>query len=294
VTIKRLTAICAIAASVLLAPAADAADRDHDRMSDRWERRHHVRSARADHDRDRLTNIAEFRAHTNPRRRDSDRDGVRDGVEDADRDRLVNAVETATANHPLRADTDADGRRDGAEGAGQVVAVDGQTITIALGASTAFSPDVASPLASIASTGRRVTGRAELPHALLCGNAEEWLGPVDRTSDGAEDAAQREAEDEEQFEDGEESDEEVARAASVDAPAEPIKLEGNPVLSDDELEAIEDREYAEMGHEDDPDAGVLSDACPAGTLEPGAWVHEVTVASSEEAGVEFEEIVIVR
>jgi hypothetical protein len=260
-------------------------------MSDRWERRHHVRSARADADRDRLTNLAEFRAHTNPRRRDTDRDGVRDAVEDRDRDRLVNALESATGNHPARADTDADGRRDGAEGAGQVVEVEGQTITIALGASTAFSAEVGSPLASIASTGRRVTGRAELPHALLCGKAEEWLGPVDRTSDGAEDAAQLEAEDEEQFEDGEETDEEVARAASVDAPA---KVEGNPVLSDDELEAIEDREYAEMGHEDDPDAHVLSDACPAGTLKPGAWVHEVTVASSEEAGTEFEEIVIVR
>jgi hypothetical protein len=288
---KTLVPLAAVLATAALPSTALAADRDHDGLPDRWERRHHVTRANADDDRDRLRNIAEYRAHTNPRRKDTDRDGRRDAIEDLDRDRLVNAAEDATANHPGRRDTDADGRVDTLEGAGQVVSVDGTTVTIALAARTAFSAGVRSPLATIASDGRRVTGRAELPHALLCGDADEWLGPVDRTSDGAEDAAQAEAEEEEQLLDGEESDEEVALYSARSTRS---ALEGNPVLSDDELEKLEDAEYAEMDHEDDPEAHVLSDACPAGAFGPGAWVHELSVASSEEAGVEFEEIVIVK
>jgi hypothetical protein len=67
--------------------AARSTDRNHDRIPDRWEKRHHlslkVNQARRDQDRDRLRNRAEFLAGDDPRNDDSDGDGVRDGDEQA-------------------------------------------------------------------------------------------------------------------------------------------------------------------------------------------------------------------
>jgi|1186.fasta_scaffold28654_3 hypothetical protein len=60
---------------------ARAHDRDHDGMSDTWERRHHVDRPRSDPDRDGLPNLSEYRAGTDPHRADTDRDGVADGRE---------------------------------------------------------------------------------------------------------------------------------------------------------------------------------------------------------------------
>jgi hypothetical protein len=66
---------------------AAAKDRNHDRIPDRWEKRHHlslqVNQARHDQDRDHLRNRAEFLAGDNPRDDDSDDDGVMDGSEQA-------------------------------------------------------------------------------------------------------------------------------------------------------------------------------------------------------------------
>ncbi len=79
----------ALGALALLAmPALAAAkDRNHDRIPDRWEKRHHlslqVNQARHDQDRDHLRNRAEFLAGDDPRDRDSDDDGVIDGSEQA-------------------------------------------------------------------------------------------------------------------------------------------------------------------------------------------------------------------
>jgi hypothetical protein len=79
----------ALGALALLAmPGLVAAkDRNHDRIPDRWEKRHHlslkVNQARHDQDRDQLRNRAEFLAGDNPRDRDSDDDGVADGDEQA-------------------------------------------------------------------------------------------------------------------------------------------------------------------------------------------------------------------
>jgi len=79
----------ALGALALLAmPALAAAkDRNHDRIPDRWEKRHHlslqVNQARHDQDRDHLRNRAEFLAGDNPRDADSDDDGVMDGSEQA-------------------------------------------------------------------------------------------------------------------------------------------------------------------------------------------------------------------
>jgi hypothetical protein len=67
--------------------AAKSGDRNHDRIPDRWEKRHHlslkVKQAHRDQDRDHLRNRAEFLAGDNPRDSDSDDDGVVDGDENA-------------------------------------------------------------------------------------------------------------------------------------------------------------------------------------------------------------------
>jgi hypothetical protein len=79
----------ALGALVLLAmpSLAAAKDRNHDRIPDRWEKRHHLslntNQARLDQDRDHLRNRAEFLAGDNPRDRDSNDDGVIDGQENA-------------------------------------------------------------------------------------------------------------------------------------------------------------------------------------------------------------------
>jgi hypothetical protein len=66
---------------------AAAKDRNHDRIPDRWEKRHglslDVNQAKRDQDHDRLRNRAEFLAGNSPRDRDSDDDGVMDGGEQA-------------------------------------------------------------------------------------------------------------------------------------------------------------------------------------------------------------------
>jgi hypothetical protein len=72
--------------SILAGPAA-ARDRNHDRIPDRWEKRHHlslkVNQARRDQDKDGLRNRAEFKARTDPRDDDTDNDGIEDGDEHA-------------------------------------------------------------------------------------------------------------------------------------------------------------------------------------------------------------------
>jgi len=66
---------------------AAAKDRNHDHISDRWEKRHHLslqaNQAHRDQDGDHLRNRGEFLAGDNPRDRDSDDDGVMDGEEQA-------------------------------------------------------------------------------------------------------------------------------------------------------------------------------------------------------------------
>jgi hypothetical protein len=82
-----LAAVVALVAILALPGTAAARDRNHDRIPDRWEKRHRlslrVNQARRDQDRDRLRNRAEFLAGTNPHDADSDNDGIRDGEEHA-------------------------------------------------------------------------------------------------------------------------------------------------------------------------------------------------------------------
>lgn len=66
---------------------AAAKDRNHDRIPDRWEKRHKLslktNQSRLDQDRDHLRNRAEFLSGDDPRDSDSDDDGVMDGDEQA-------------------------------------------------------------------------------------------------------------------------------------------------------------------------------------------------------------------
>ena len=120
-------------------PAAAGArmrDRDHDRMSDRWEQKHGLNTrkndARGDADRDGLRNITEFRSHTDPRDADTDGDGRRDGREDGDHDGLSNRSEERTGHDAGDRDSDDDGTEDGDEIVGSVVSFSGTTLVIKL------------------------------------------------------------------------------------------------------------------------------------------------------------------
>lgn len=81
------TALIGALAILALPSLAAAKDRNHDRIPDRWEKRHrlstNVDQAGRDQDHDHLRNRAEFLAGDNPRNRDSDDDGVIDGDENA-------------------------------------------------------------------------------------------------------------------------------------------------------------------------------------------------------------------
>ena len=84
---RLLPAALVLAAGLIGASPAAAKDRNHDRIPDRWEQRHHLSlaksQARRDQDRDGLRNLGEYRAGLNPRKADTDGDGIEDGDENA-------------------------------------------------------------------------------------------------------------------------------------------------------------------------------------------------------------------
>jgi hypothetical protein len=92
-----LAAALGALALLALPGIAAAKDRNHDRIPDRWEKRHHlslsVNQAGRDQDRDQMRNRDEFLAGDNPRDRDSDDDGTVDGAENAG---TIASFDTAT------------------------------------------------------------------------------------------------------------------------------------------------------------------------------------------------------
>lgn len=80
-----IAGLAAILLVLVIPAAASAKDRNHDRIPDRWERKHglslKVNQARRDQDRDELRNRQEWRAGMDPRDDDSDDDGTEDGDE---------------------------------------------------------------------------------------------------------------------------------------------------------------------------------------------------------------------
>lgn len=85
----RLILVFALLGSLLFAASASANGRDanHDRIPDRWEKRHglslKVKQTKRDQDRDGFHNRAEWRAKTDPNDADSDGDGIKDSDENA-------------------------------------------------------------------------------------------------------------------------------------------------------------------------------------------------------------------
>lgn len=117
----------AIAASLMVLPAgalAKGRDRDHDRMPDKWEKKHHLNvranDARRDPDKDHLSNLSEFRNHTDPQSADTDDDGVKDDDELRDN------------TNPRSDDSDHDGVGDAEEVSGSIVTFENGTLTIQL------------------------------------------------------------------------------------------------------------------------------------------------------------------
>jgi hypothetical protein len=94
---RLLIAALAVLGVLILPSAASARDRNHDRIPDRWEKKHdlslHVKQTRRDQDNDGLRNLAEFKSHTDPRDKDSDDDGIRDDDENAG---TITAIDGAT------------------------------------------------------------------------------------------------------------------------------------------------------------------------------------------------------
>ena len=275
-----------VAIAMLAVPAvASARDRDHDRLPDKWERKHHLstkhKSARKDPDRDGLINLDEFRLHTDPRdadtdndgvedgdedrdrdgvdndnearehtsplRRDTDRDGVRDAREDRDDDGLNNGAEDVTGNDPIDDDSDDDGVEDGAEQAGTIASFDPTTGVLVI--------DVAG--------GGQVSGRVTAATEIKCeteDEAEDRSGPSASSSESGP------------GHDGDGSDSSGPGSGGED--------NSGPGSGDDEP---------------DNAPGAADEACPGGTaaLVPGARVHEAELELTS-AGAVWEEIELIR
>jgi hypothetical protein len=79
--------VATLAIAAVAAGPASAADRNHDRIPDRWEVKNNLslsqNQARKDQDRDGLRNRGEFEGNMDPHDADTDGDGVNDGVEGA-------------------------------------------------------------------------------------------------------------------------------------------------------------------------------------------------------------------
>ena len=87
--LRRIVFLLALVGALFMSTAAVASARDHnhDRIPDRWEKRHGLKlkfkQTRRDQDRDGLKNLAEFRARMDPHDDDSDDDGITDDEENA-------------------------------------------------------------------------------------------------------------------------------------------------------------------------------------------------------------------
>jgi hypothetical protein len=155
---------------------AAAKDRNHDQISDKWEKKFNlslkVDQSNKDQDRDHVDNLNEFQEGTNPRDKDSDNDGRKDGREDSDHDGLNNMGEDQTSNLPDDQDTDNDGIEDGDENAGTIASFDGTTLTI----------DVAG--------GGQVSGTVDASTRIRCESEDEHEGDDDSGHHGGATASQ--------------------------------------------------------------------------------------------------------
>ena len=248
------TFLLLIAVTALSASPALARSRDHDRMPDRWEKKHHLNvkknDAKRDRDCDGLSNYGEYRSRTNPRKKDSDHDGRRDSREDRDRDKLKNAVEIRTGYDPGDADSDNDGIKDGRENAGKITKLSDSSVTIKL------------------AVGGKLTARLALdctsqaPDPEPAGDAPGGDGSEDAPVPGEDDESSGDPEAEGAGDDSESGD---ADDVDADMSQDPAGEDG-----EDFDESAFDREF-----ESDFAAGGAN--CGTTVLKVGARVREATV-----------------
>jgi hypothetical protein len=112
--------------ALLIAGSAAAADKNRDRIPDKWEKRNHlslkVNQAPKDQDRDGLNNAGEFSDQTDPHNPDSDSDGVSDSQDGDNHD----GTETESPDPP----TNGDGLPGGNDQAGAIASYEGGVLTI--------------------------------------------------------------------------------------------------------------------------------------------------------------------
>ena len=242
--LRRVFALLALvtAAGALAASPALAHKRDHDKLPDRWERKHHLNlnknDARRDRDHDGLSNLREYRAHTNPRKKDSDRDGLRD------------RAEIRFGFKPRDRDSDNDGTKDGRENAGRITQVSGSSITLRLAA------------------GGKLTARLGDALAVACTPAAGGGQPavdVPDDSDPGEDADDPSDDTGDDPDADDESDDEGDDAPDADASQDSDPV-GDDSLDDDAFDRQFDAEFA-AGQQD----------CGTSSLTRGALVHEATI-----------------
>jgi len=268
------------------AGSAAAKDRNHDKLPDRWEKRHKlslkVNQARKDQDLDGLRNRGEFRSGTDPRDADSDDDGVedadedrdrdnvdngneqsegtkqndvdsdddkvKDGREDADDDDLDNKGEDQTGNDPVDPDTDDDEIEDGDEQAGTVASFDGTTLVINL------------------ATGGQLSGKVNESTEIKCETEDEH---EDEDESGDDDGPGDDGPGEDDDEHGDDDEGGESDSASVSSEGEGHDGSSNEM--------------------DDEEHGDDDDLCTVADLIPGTPVHEAEL----EGGV-FEEVELIK
>ena len=254
--LSRLLTSCAllVAVAALTASPTLARTSDHDRLPDRWEKRHHLNlkkdDARRDRDRDGLSNYGEYRAHTNPRKKDSDRDGRRDGREDYDRDRLRNSAEIRTGFDPGDADSDNDGTKDGRENAGKIAKLSATSIKIKLAVGGSLTARLGDNL---------VVGCAPGTSGSTPGSDPDVPEPGEDAPEPGEDAE----------EPGEPGDEDTGDAPDEDAA--PLTAEASGEDDEEFDDAAFEREFGA------DDTGGGDATCDTATLKAGAVVHKAKV-----------------
>lgn len=279
------------------AAMAHGGDRDHDRLPDRWEKRHglsiKLKSLHFDNDNDGLTNLGEFRSKTRPkdadtdndriedgdedpdrdgvdnaneleegtkpRDRDSDDDRRRDGREDADRDGLTNAGEDRTGNEPDDADTDDDGVKDGAEKAGAITSFVDGLLTIDLARGTSIT-------------------------ALVTADTE-----IECETEDEHEENEHEVEDEQEDEENVEASSEVS-AAHV----RPATTDDEDDFDDHDGDGRDDDSDEEEPGSEQEDEGDADDVCTKADLTAGVRVHEAELELADDGALVFEELEILK
>jgi len=260
-TFALLVAVTALSASPALARK-----RDHDRMPDRWEKKHHLNvkknDANRDRDRDGLSNYGEYRSHTNPRKKDSDHDGRRDGREDRDRDKLKNAVEIRTGYDPGDADTDDDGIKDGRENAGKITKLSDSSVTIKLAVGGKLAASLGEDLVVDCKDQPSTDGTDPEP------GGDAAPGGEGEPSEDATDPAGG---------DDESSDDPAAEGSGDDAESSDVEdLDAN-ISQDPADEDGEEFDESAFDREFESDFAAGDADCGTSALKVGARVHEATV-----------------